>query len=268
MLFSLVREDLIGQQTTVHVPEAYGSRRRVPVPLNVPTPDGTVQNNVALVNAKVVLSDVPSTPAFRAQQLQVLSEVVKSLPPEMQMATIDVLIKLTDVPEKDLLIERLRRMAGIQDIPPEMEDQVRAAQEAAAQEANDLAKAGQVAAIKLNEAKAENLMAETEKTLREAGLIEAQLQAQINELGTTPDNPEDTELREMLADAIQEIQSLQLRVQEKRTQLEQDADLKKYAIDKKHQVDAARAADTHVEKMAAIKNAPKPVKKPKAKKNG
>lgn len=270
MLFSLVREDLIGQQTTVHVQPIYGSsRKRVPVPLNVPQDDGSVQNNVALVNAKVVLSDVPSTPAFRAQQLQVLSEVVKSLPPEMQMMTIDVLVKLTDVPEKDLLIERLRRAAGIQDIPPELEEQALAAQQEAAAQANALAVAAQEATIEVNRAKAENLRAATEKLIQEAETLELDLQARIDG-GVPSDDPAAQSLADEHQSALAEIQALKLQLQSKRDKLTADTALKKYEIDGKLEIEDKRADSEHAARVmkaaqqlhASNQKPPAPGKKP------
>lgn len=247
MLFSMVREDLIGQQTTIHVQPTYGtSRKRIPVPLNVPREDGTLQNNVALANAKVVLTDVPSTPAFRAQQLQVLSEVVKSLPPEMQMATIDVLVKLTDVPEKELLIERLRRMAGIQDIPPEEEDAVLAQQQAAAAEQNALIAQAQQAKTDVDVAKAENLRAQTEKAIIEAEQLEHDLEAQM----AGGPGVDGASLAEEHQSALQEIQQLRTALQDKRTQLTADIALKKQKLEGDQALAEKKAGSEHVARMA------------------
>ena len=263
LLFSMVREDLIGQQTTVHVPATYGaSRKRVEVPLNVPQDDGSIANNVALVNAKVVLTDVPSTPAFRAQQLQVLSEVVKSLPPEMQMMTIDVLIKLTDVPEKDLLIERLRRAAGIQDVPPEQEDQAAGAQQEAADQANALANAAQEASIDVNVAKAENIRAVTENLQATTDKLSLEIQALEMDLqarGEGGESDEDSLMDGMSAgmddkhqeemDRMEEEhQALRDEVQALKQQLQNNSaklELKRYEIDGKQDVAKMRAASEH-----------------------
>lgn len=252
MLFSMVREDLIGQQKTVHVPGVYGSTRKQPVTLNQPRDDGTLENNVALVNARVVLADVPSTPAFRAQQLQVLSEVVKSLPPEMQMATIDVLIKLTDVPDKELLVERLRRMAGIQDIPPEQEDQMmqEQAQQAAAQ-ATLLAE-GQQANTDVNVAKAEKLRAETEKLTREADVIELDLRNQIDATAQPGAQGDMTSVHDELQQALEEVQQLRLALQNKMEKITVDAGLKKYQIDQQTAVDRERAGSEHAARAAKV----------------
>lgn len=255
MLFSLVREDLIGQQTTVHVRPTYGaSRKRQPVVLNQPNAAGGIDNNVALVNAKVVLSDVPSTPAFRAQQLMVLSEVVKSLPPEMQMMTIDVLVKLTDVPDKDMLIERLRRVAGIKDIAPEEEDAAMAAQQEAAAAAAEMQANAQIASTAVNNAKAENLRAATEKTIQEAEILELDLRARLDGSGQG-DDPEALTLRDEHEAMMGEVQLLRMALQDKRDKLEADTRLKQYQIDGHLAVDNKRADSEHaarVVKAAAL----------------
>lgn len=256
LLFALVHEDLIGQETTVHVQAKYGvSGGRTPVPLNTPQPNGTRANNVALMNVKVVLTDVPSTPAFRAQQLQVLSEVVKSLPPEMQMGTIDVLIKLTDVPDKELLIERLRRMAGIQDLPPDQQE-AQAAQAAEAQaEAEEILKTAQLAKIAVDEANAKKIAAETEEIILRAEAAEADLQDRLNGLG---EGENDESLREQLTAALQNVQQLKLALQDKHEKLVADTALKAHAIDGKLKIDNKRAENEHKARMAAVRNKPKP----------
>jgi hypothetical protein len=231
MLFSMIHEDLIGQPMTVQVPAQFGSRKK-PVALNQPNPQtGTVDNNVALVNAKVVLNDVPSTPAFRAQQLQVLSEVVKSLPPEMQMATIDVLIKLTDVPEKDLLIERLRRMAGIQDVPPEEEDAMLAQQQEAAAKAAQIQEEAAIAAIEKTEAETEALKAKTQATLAEIERAQRELQVTLAQQGNAP-NPLVEQMQQQLNDVLQEA----IQVQDKMA------------------ADAEQAAAAHADEVMGLNN--------------
>ncbi|OGT02153.1 MAG: hypothetical protein A2143_00725 [Gallionellales bacterium RBG_16_57_15] len=153
LLFSMVREDLLNEETPVMVKKG-GSKKKLVV-LNQRQQDGSVLNDVSSAPAKVVLEDVPSTPAFRAQQLQTMAEITKSLPPEFQAAVVDVVIGLTDIPQKERVLERIRKAAGIQeDLTPEEEA---AMQETAAkaQQAQQLAvERMQNAEIALAEAKA------------------------------------------------------------------------------------------------------------------
>ncbi len=112
MLFSLVYQDIAREQIPVTVGKG---KSRTQVILNQKMPDGTVQNSIGALKVKVVLEDVPSTAAYRAQQLMMLTEVTKSLPPEMQALVTDLVIDLTDAPKKDEIIERLRKAMGVSD---------------------------------------------------------------------------------------------------------------------------------------------------------
>lgn len=130
LLFSLVRDDLLHHEARVLVKK---EGKKTLVVLNQRT-EGGVVNDVAAVPAKVVLEDVPSTPAFRAQQLQMMTEITKSLPPNYQAALIDMWVGLTDMPQKDKAIERLRKISGIpDDLTPEEEKAMQAAAQQAAQ---------------------------------------------------------------------------------------------------------------------------------------
>ena len=88
--------------------------------LNVPAQDPetgqtVMQNDVAKVRAKIVLDDIPSTPTYRMQQLSMLSEITKSLPPQLQGQIIDFVIEATDLPKRHELADRLRGAVGIKD---------------------------------------------------------------------------------------------------------------------------------------------------------
>lgn len=151
LLFSLVREDMIGVEMQVAIKKE-GKRKLVN--LNQRTNDGIV-NDVASTMVKVVLEDIPSTPAFRQQQLQMLSQYTKGLPPEIQLALADIVIGLTDVPQKDKVLARIKKIAGIQDdLSEEDEAAMRQAAAAAQQAQQQAAERMQNAEIALTEAKA------------------------------------------------------------------------------------------------------------------
>jgi len=135
------------------------------------------------VPCKVVLEDVPSTPAFRAQQLTLMTELTKSLPPGFQAAIIDMVIGLTDAPQKDKIIERLRKVAGIQpDMTPE-EEKAQADQAAQKQAEVDKAiqdrDAAEVALIqaKIDQTNAQTNKAEADKLMKMVEAIFVALQA-------------------------------------------------------------------------------------------
>ena len=134
MLFDLVKQNLMQGPARVTIGE--GKNKKV-IQLNQQAIDEQTGqpftlNDVAKVKAKVVLDDVPSSPTYRIQQLQMLTEITKSLPPQLQGFVVDFVIEATDMPGRHALADRLRAAVGIQD--PE---QQAAAQQAQAQQAQD-----------------------------------------------------------------------------------------------------------------------------------
>ena len=86
------------------------------VVLNAPTVDQQsgvqyLDNDVARTKTKVTISDVPSTPSFRQQQLSSLSEAFKSAPPQFQSVMMPHLMNLMDVPNKKEIVEAIRNVA-------------------------------------------------------------------------------------------------------------------------------------------------------------
>lgn len=140
MLFELVQHDLSQRPGKVTVGQ--GKSKKI-IPLNFPQQDPktgqtVMLNDVRAVRAKVVLDDIPSTPTYRAEQLRMLSEITKSLPPELQGFVIDFVVEATDMPKRHELADRLRQAVGIQD--PEAQAQAALQQAQQQQEMLDLEK--------------------------------------------------------------------------------------------------------------------------------
>lgn len=165
MLFELVKQNLMQGPSKVTIGE--GKSKRV-IPLNVPVRDPqtgqpVIVNDVAAVRAKIVLDDIPSTPTYRMQQLQMLTEITKSLPPNLQGFVIDFVIEATDMPRRHELADRLRAAVGIQD--PEQQEAAAAAQQEAAAMEQDLARKTFVLDAAERAARIRKLNAEAEKVL-------------------------------------------------------------------------------------------------------
>jgi hypothetical protein len=173
MLFSMLQQKLQGKP--VSVPLGEGKSRKVIV-LNEPVIDEqtgqqTIKNDVSKVRAKVVLDDVPSTPTFRMQQLQMLTEITKSLPPEIQGQIIDFIMAATDLPGKEEIVDRLRKSMHIADDSPEAEaaaQQEQQKQQAIQEQTIQLDLAAKKAAIDKMQAETDKMQAETEETLARA----------------------------------------------------------------------------------------------------
>lgn len=168
MLFELVKQNLVQGPAKVTIGE--GSQKKV-ILLNQPSVDPTtgqsfILNDVAKVKAKVVLDDVPSTPTYRMQQLQMLTEITKSLPPQLQASVIDFVVEATDMPKRHALADRLRAAVGIQD--PEQQKAAAAAQQQAAAMQQEMQQKVFVLDAAERAARIRKLNAEAEKVQGEA----------------------------------------------------------------------------------------------------
>jgi len=67
-----------------------------------------LSNDLQRTRLKVAVDDVPSTNSYRGQQLNAMSEAVKSMPPEYQAAVLPFLVSLMDVPFKRDVVEAIR----------------------------------------------------------------------------------------------------------------------------------------------------------------
>lgn len=168
MLFSMMLEDMEGRQIAVQIGD--GKRKRVIV-LNQPAVDPqtgqqVVVNDTTRVRAKVVLDDIPSTPTFRLQQAQMLTQLSQGLPPELQAVLIPYLVERFDLPNKAELVDELRQKLGFMD--PEAQAQAAQAQQAAAEQQRQMAMrtatlqaAERASKVRLTNAQADNLEATT-----------------------------------------------------------------------------------------------------------
>lgn len=111
LLLSLLVEEMGEQTIEVQVDSA---GRETVVVLNKPREDGMRDNDIQRARLKVALSDVPSTPSYRMQRLTMLTEITKSLPPNLQALVVDFVMASTDLPERDQIVERLRKALNLQ----------------------------------------------------------------------------------------------------------------------------------------------------------
>ena len=85
-----------------------------------------LSNDVQRTRLKVALEDVPTTSRFRSQQLNALSEAVKSLPQELQLVVLPFMVDLMDLPRKAQVVEAIRTaQAGAQANPEQIREQVK-----------------------------------------------------------------------------------------------------------------------------------------------
>jgi hypothetical protein len=186
MLFELVKQNLTQGQTSVAIGD--GQKKKIIV-LNQPGQDPQtgqpiILNDVSAVKARIVLDDVPATPTYRMQQLQMLSEITKSLPPQLQGQIIDFVIEATDLPKRHEIADRLRAAVGIKE-PEQQQAEAQAAQAQQAKEQDMQSKAFVLdAAVKA--ATIRKLNAEAEEKM--ANIKATHIQSLINmpQIGVSP----------------------------------------------------------------------------------
>lgn len=162
-ILDLLRPDMIGQPVQVMVGET-GRQRTISLnkPGQHPQNPGQqiVLNDVQSAKVKVALEDVPSTPSYRQQQLQMLTEVMKGMPPQLQAAIAPFYLEATDLRQRREMADAARRAMG-QQVPSTPEEEQQMEQEA------QQAKAQQQEAIRLEllerAAKIEQLQAQAAK---------------------------------------------------------------------------------------------------------
>ena len=127
LLLSLVIED-IGSSPEEVVIRGNAIEPDKVVSLNHPETDPAtgmqyLSNDVQRTRLKVALQDVPTTPSFRTQQLGAMSEVAKSVPPDIQQVLMPYLLQLMDLPNRDEIIKAVREAKG-QQSPEQIQQQI------------------------------------------------------------------------------------------------------------------------------------------------
>lgn len=166
-LMSLIIEDMGNDEQAVIIEgDAITPARKVVI--NKPEVDPEtgmiyLSNDIQRTTLSVALEDVPSTNAYRGQQLNAMSEAVKSLPPQYQAAVLPFMMSLMDIPKKEQVIEAVKQ-AQQQQTPEQIQQQIdQAVQDALAKAGND---------IKLKELELKQLVAQSDIKLAEAKAVQ------------------------------------------------------------------------------------------------
>lgn len=137
------------------------------------TGEQRMDNRLDRIRTRVVLEDVASTATFRAQFFTGLSELMKTLPEDMQRILVPYVVEASDMPHKGEIADKLRELMQ-QGMTPEqaMEAQQQRAlqsQQVEAKILHDTAKAEKASAD------AERALAEAERARAEIGNVLRQL---------------------------------------------------------------------------------------------
>lgn len=128
LLLAMIIAD-IGDKEHVVVIEGDAVKDDRTVVLNRPEVDTEtglpyLSNDLLRTRLKVALEDVPSTSSYRGQQLNAMSEAIKSLPAQYQAAVLPFLVSLMDVPFKRDVVEAIRG-ASEQQTPEQIEQRIK-----------------------------------------------------------------------------------------------------------------------------------------------
>lgn len=166
LLLALVKEDMGQQETPVTVDR---QNRRHTIVINQQKTDDEGfpyrANDLYATKLAVDLEEVPNTPSYRSQQLQQLSEITKSLPPELQSVIADMWMLSTDLPHRKEMADRIAKATGQAPDPNKMtpeEQQQYQMEQQKQQEAEQVAMDQEKAKLEETLAKAEKLRAEVE----------------------------------------------------------------------------------------------------------
>ncbi|MEZ8965501.1 portal protein [Vibrio breoganii] len=199
LLLGYIIEDMKGRENyAVQISdESKGSHKQVV--LNEVDETGNINNDVTRMRSHIALAPIQQTHAYKSQLADRMMQVTAQLPPEVQVATIDMVLELSDVPNKAEFISRVRDALGVakdpEDMTPEEQQQLQQ-QQAEQQQQKELAMREVLARVSKLEAEAQAKMAEmdkvqaevqnkganTGKTQAEMALLLQQLEAQQAEL--------------------------------------------------------------------------------------
>lgn len=105
--------------------------KRKSVILNQETEQG-LNNDVTRLRAHIALAPIQQTAAYKSQLAERMMQITSQLPPEVQSTVIDLVLELSDVPNKSEFMERVRKALGVEKDQDDMT--VEEQQEAAAQQ--------------------------------------------------------------------------------------------------------------------------------------
>ena len=120
-LMNLITDD-VGEFDDMEVEtdeDANGKRQQIV--LNARRDDGERDNEVLMARIRVALGETPASVTYQQQKFQSLVEVVKSMPPEMQAAMMDLVVRAAALPEGEEMLERIREMTGFGPEPKDPE---------------------------------------------------------------------------------------------------------------------------------------------------
>lgn len=191
LLLGYIIEDMQDARNKAIVINRDDKMKRKTVVINEETEEG-LNNDITRLRAHIALAPIQQTSAYKAQLADRMMMLTSSLPPEAQMAVFDLVCELSDIPNKQEFMERIRGALNVPKDPEDMtpeEQQAYQAQQQKAAEQEALAMREMNAKVGELEANVEKLKAETggkqydnAKKQAETGKILAEMQRLTEEM--------------------------------------------------------------------------------------
>ena len=97
--------------------------------------DGVRDNDVVQLKTKLAWAEAPKSQSYSDQTFKALSEIVKSMPPEIQPALLHMVVRAAQLKDGNEIIEAIRGITGFGPEPEDPAEREKMAQEKAEQEA-------------------------------------------------------------------------------------------------------------------------------------
>lgn len=179
---------LVGELLLAHIVDDIGDKEH-PVKINVNKPQKTkiivlnerhedggrtqITNSIQRTKTRVVLSDIANTPGYRQQMAKSLMDMAGQLPEQYQGALIDLIVEMSDLPNRDEVLKRIRQVSGQGVNPEDLSEEDRAQMERKAQ----LQQAMEDMQFKEVELRLEKMMADVRNLNAKATETEAKVSA-------------------------------------------------------------------------------------------
>jgi hypothetical protein len=223
LLLSLIIEDMGEQATEVTIDNEINGTKTIKLnqPIRHASGETLLTNDVQRAQLRVALSDVPSTASYRSQRLLMLTEITKSLPPQLQGLVIDFVMAATDLPERAEIVKRLRKALNLGETEPPKTPEEAQAQQQLQQEQQAAAQIQQKATeleLASKEASVIKLQADAEKIRAEASQIAMNVESSRAQMAASG-SPEQQELHAQLQTIMAQAQAAQQEAQQQIVQV-------------------------------------------------
>lgn len=175
---------------------------------------GEIENDITASQADFVVDEQQYNATLRQAMFATMGELLTRMDPQVAMALLDLWIDLSDLPGKDVMVQRIRKINGQPD--PEADEDDPEAQAEAEARAEEEARQAEIAK-RLQEAEALLKEAEAKKTAAEAREVLAKIDkimAEVDKIRTDVDFKAD-EMKIKKADALNRIDAQEAKKTEK-----------------------------------------------------